>query len=41
MYIAVRDKDGNYLGTLEVAQDITEIKKDRRGETLPRLKVSV
>ncbi|MEM2910604.1 MAG: PAS domain-containing protein [Nitrososphaerota archaeon] len=27
MYIAVRNKDGNYLGTLEVAQDITDIKK--------------
>lgn len=26
-YFAVRDKEGNYLGTLEVTQDITEIKK--------------
>ncbi|MGQ9788768.1 MAG: DUF438 domain-containing protein [Candidatus Hadarchaeaceae archaeon] len=26
-YFAVRDKDRNYLGTLEVTQDITEIKK--------------
>ena len=26
-YFAVRDKDGNYLGTLEVSQDITDIKK--------------
>lgn len=26
-YFAVRDKDGNYLGTLEVTQDITEVKK--------------
>ena len=26
-YFAVRDKDGKYLGTLEVGQDITEIKK--------------
>lgn len=26
-YFAVRDKDGQYLGTLEVTQDITEIKK--------------
>ncbi len=26
-YFAVRDKDGKYLGTLEVTQDITEIKK--------------
>lgn len=26
-YFAVRDKDGNYLGTLEVTQDITDIKK--------------
>ncbi|MGB9810185.1 MULTISPECIES: DUF438 domain-containing protein [Dictyoglomus] len=26
-YFAVRDEDGNYLGTLEVTQDITEIKK--------------
>jgi len=26
-YFAVRNKDGEYLGTLEVTQDITEIKK--------------
>jgi len=26
-YFAVRDKDGNYLGTLEVTQDITKVKK--------------
>lgn len=26
-YFAVRDKDGKYLGTMEVTQDITEIKK--------------
>jgi PAS domain S-box-containing protein len=26
-YFAVRDKTGRYLGTLEVTQDITEIKK--------------
>ena len=26
-YFAVRDKAGNYLGTLEATQDITEIKK--------------
>jgi PAS domain S-box-containing protein len=26
-YFAVRDKDGNYLGTLEVGQDITDIKQ--------------
>ena len=26
-YLAVRDKDGQYLGTLEVTQDITEIQK--------------
>jgi len=26
-YFAVRDKDENYLGTLEVSQDITDIKK--------------
>lgn len=26
-YFAVRDKNGNYLGTLEVTQDITNIKK--------------
>ena len=26
-YFAVRDNDGNYQGTLEVGQDITDIKK--------------
>jgi len=26
-YFAVRDNDGRYLGTLEVTQDITDIKK--------------
>ncbi len=26
-YFAVRDREGNYLGTLEVGQDITDIKK--------------
>jgi len=26
-YFPVRDKNGNYLGTLEVSQDITNIKK--------------
>jgi PAS domain S-box-containing protein len=26
-YFPVKDKDGNYLGTLEVSQDITDIKK--------------
>jgi PAS domain S-box-containing protein len=26
-YFAVRDKEGSYLGTLEVSQDLTEIKK--------------
>ena len=26
-YFAVRDNDGKYLGTLEVSQDITDIKK--------------
>ena len=26
-YFAVRDKDGRYLGTLEVTQDLTDIKK--------------
>ena len=26
-YFAVRDKEGNYLGCLEVTQDITELKK--------------
>lgn len=26
-YFPVRDKDGNYLGTLEVTQDITDLQK--------------
>ena len=26
-YFAVRDKDGKYLGTMEVTQDLTDIKK--------------
>jgi len=26
-YFAVRDKEGNYLGTMEVTQDISDIKK--------------
>jgi DUF438 domain-containing protein len=26
-YFAVRDENGEYLGTLEVSQDITDIKK--------------
>lgn len=26
-YFAVRNKDGNYLGTLEVTQDVTDVKK--------------
>jgi len=26
-YFPVKDKDGNYLGTLEVTQDITDLKK--------------
>jgi PAS domain S-box-containing protein len=26
-YFAMRDKDGNYRGTLEVSQDVTEIRK--------------
>lgn len=30
-YFAVRDKDGNYLGTLEVSQEITEI-QNLKGE---------
>ena len=27
IYFAVRDKDGKYLGTMEVTQDLTDIKK--------------
>ncbi|GAH02911.1 unnamed protein product, partial [marine sediment metagenome] len=30
-YFAVRDKEGNYLGTLEVSQEITEI-QNLKGE---------
>ncbi|GAI35562.1 unnamed protein product, partial [marine sediment metagenome] len=30
-YFAMRDADGNYRGTLEVSQDVTEIRK-LRGE---------
>jgi hypothetical protein len=26
-YFALRDQDGNYLGTLEVSQDLTELRK--------------
>ena len=26
-YFPVKDKDGNYLGTLEVSQDVTDVKK--------------
>lgn len=26
-YFAIRDKDGNYLGTIEVSQDLTEKRK--------------
>jgi hypothetical protein len=26
-YFAVRDKNGKYLGTMEVTQDLTDIKK--------------
>ena len=26
-YFAVRDKNGKYLGTLEVTQDLTDLKK--------------
>src|SRR4030065_883779 len=33
-YFAVRDKTGRYLGTLEVTQDITEIKKIEGGKRL-------
>jgi PAS domain S-box-containing protein len=34
-YLAVRDKDGKYLGTLEVGQDITDIKKIEGEKRLP------
>jgi len=33
-YIAVRDKDKDYQGTLEVTQDITDIKKIRGEKSL-------
>jgi hypothetical protein len=26
-YFAVKDKNGNYLGTMEVTQDLTDLKK--------------
>jgi len=34
-YFAVRNKDGNYLGTLEVSQDIAPIKKIEGEKRLP------
>lgn len=34
-YLAVRDKEGKYLGTLEVGQDITDIKKIEGEKRLP------
>ena len=34
-YLAVRSKDGEYLGTLEVNQDITDIKKIEGEKRLP------
>ena len=34
-YFAVRDKEGKYLGTLEVGQDITDIKKIEGEKRLP------
>jgi DUF438 domain-containing protein len=30
-YFALRDREGNYLGTLEVSQDLTE-KRELQGE---------
>jgi len=33
-YFAVRDKDGKYLGTMEVAQDLTDLKKIEGQKTL-------
>jgi DUF438 domain-containing protein len=33
-YFAIRDRRGNYSGTLEVSQDITEIKKLEREKRL-------
>ncbi len=35
LYFAVRDKEGKYLGTLEVGQDITDIKKIEGEKRLP------
>ena len=35
-YLAVRDKEGKYLGTLEVNQDITDIKKIEGEKRLPK-----
>jgi PAS domain S-box-containing protein len=34
-YFAVRDREGKYLGTLEVSQDITDIKKIEGEKRLP------
>ena len=34
-YFTVRDKEGKYLGTLEVGQDITDIKKIEGEKRLP------
>ena len=36
MYMAVRDKKGKYLGTLEVNQDITDIKKNEGEKRLSK-----
>jgi len=33
-YFAVRDRSGKYLGTMEVTQDITDIKKIKRQKRL-------
>ena len=35
-YFGVRDKTGKYLGTLEVSQDITDIKKIEGEKRLPK-----
>lgn len=35
-YLAVRDKGGGYLGTLEVNQDITDIKKIEGEKRMPK-----
>ena len=35
-YMAVRDKEGKYMGTLEVNQDITDIKKIEGEKRLPK-----